>query len=449
MNFYNPTVPNLQQMSFVMIAVKICNDQEVKALMKKYGHASFLIPSKEMHIFLHKELPQYTPSPKTYGLLIHEYEDIFCSNVSNSMYYYGISNPVLYHHWNEHRFVENILPCMMWEELISKKISSLPLPNSMKWKLMPLVRCICIEMEKWQKDHKDIFQFQSTDFQRNFCWNSQGRIDRVKTAKSLINDESLCITERYHLARLYFFVSDIISLGNKLDPLALFGVKEGYDHDEYNKKLWFFYMKTKTDEYLNRICRTSVCHPYNLRAYFSFFTPSEKTELLKLFMHNKSLNHEDLYLCLSQLEKNEQELILRLYSYEILQYYLVWPLQNEFLDVLKSLWPFISIEKCIDILCFIIYERIMIGWKDFDYVWLLKEFWRQTPNNFKELLKNHEVYQNLLPVISYELDNSFPNEVILENYKENDLKFHHVRIKYHISKMTNLINSWSFRKRII
>ncbi|GFQ87673.1 hypothetical protein TNCT_165971 [Trichonephila clavata] len=35
-------------------------------------------------------------------------------------------------------------------------------------------------------------------------------------------------------------------------------------------------------------------------------------------------------------------------------------------------------------------EWIMIGWKDFNYVWLLKEFWRQTPDNFKELAKKNE-----------------------------------------------------------
>ncbi|GFT78232.1 uncharacterized protein TNCV_4335941 [Trichonephila clavipes] len=442
MIFYNPTVPTLQQMSFVVIAVKISTDLEVRALMKKYGHASFLIPSKEMHIFLHKKLP---PSQKMDGLLMNESKNLLCSNVSNSMYFYGISNPVPGLHFNEHRFAENILPCMMWEELISKKISSLPLPNSMKSKLMPLMRCICIEIDQWHKSHKDIFQFQNTDFQRYFCWNANGKIDRVKTAKSLMNDESLCITERYHLARLYFFVSDVISLWKRLSPLALFQANLDYDQDEYSQKLWFLYITRKTDEILNQICSITFYYPYNLRACFSLLTQNDRVQWLESYMLRKSVNHEDLCLCLSLLDKNGQELILRQYASEILQYYLVWPLQNQFLDVLKSLWPFISILNCIFILKFILYERIMIGWKDFDYVGLLKEFWKQTPNNFKVLLKNHGMYQNILRVINYELDNSFPNEVILENYESNCLDFRHVGIKYRISKRTIHCSCCSFK----
>ncbi|GFX59831.1 uncharacterized protein TNCV_4130741 [Trichonephila clavipes] len=432
MIFYNPTVPTLQQMSFIVIAVKISTDLEVKALMKKYGHASFLIPSKEMQIFLYKKLPQCTPSRKTYELFMHESTYLFCSDVSNSMYFFGISNHVPCLYFNERRFTENILPCMMWEELISKKISSLPLPNSMKSKLMPLMRCICIEIDQWQKVHEDIFQFQSTDFQRYFCWNAHGKIDRVKTAKSLINQESICITERYHLARLYLFVSDVISLWEKLPLLLKCQVP-----DDDNHKLWFQYITTKNDEILNQIFRNSMSNPYNLRACFSLLTQKDKALWLKFYMRSKGVNHEDLCLCLSLLEKNGQEFILKQYASEILQYYLVWPLQNQFLDILESLWPFISIENCIDILKFIIYERIMIGWKDFDYVRLLKEFWRQTPNNLKAILTSHMMYQTLLRIIVYELDNSFPNEVILEKRKSNYLEFHHVGIKYCISKRTD------------
>ncbi|GFY43357.1 uncharacterized protein TNIN_90691 [Trichonephila inaurata madagascariensis] len=388
MIFYNPTVPTLQQMSFAVIAIKICTDQEVKALMKKYGHTLFLIPSKEMHVFLNKELPKYTPAREIYELVIDESKDVYCMTDSRSTYFSIISNCIPDRHFNILQITENNLPCMMWEKLILEKISSLPLPNNMKSKLMPLMRCICIEINQWNKHHEDIFRFQCIDFQRYFCWNSKGRIDRVKTAKSLVNDESLLITERFKLARRYLFLSDVMSLWEKLPPLFKIQIKRLQDDDA--EKVWFQYIATRTDENFNRICRIPWYNTYNLRACFSFLKQDEKAVWLNNCILNKRIDYEDLCSCLSLLEKNEQELILRLYSSEILQYYLVWPLQNEFLDVLKSLWPFISIEKCIDILCFIIYERLMIGWKDFDYVWLLKEFWRQTPNNFKELLKYHE-----------------------------------------------------------
>ncbi|GFY70347.1 uncharacterized protein TNIN_395761 [Trichonephila inaurata madagascariensis] len=447
MNFYNPTVPSLQQMSFVVIAVKICTDLEVKALMKKYGHASFLIPSKEMHIFLNKKLPTYVPPRKKVGLVINKSKYKLLSNISRSMYFPNISNSVPHYPCNEYRFTENNLPCMEWEELISKKISSLPLPNSMKSKLMPLMRCICMEIDQWQKDHEDIFRSQCIDFQRYFCWNSQGKIDRVKTGKSLINDENLCVIERYNLARLYFFVSDVISLWEKLPWSFKWQVKYHPDDDD-DQKLWFQYITTQTDENVNRVCRISWDNPFNLKARFSFLTQNEKRYWFTFHIARKRICYDDMSLCLSQLEKNEQEIVLRQYASKILQYYLVWPLQSEFLDVSKSLWPFMSIKHCFDTLKFIINERIMIGWKDFDYVGLLKGFWMQTPNNFKELVKDYGIYQNLLTVINYEQDNIFPNEVILENYK-NDLNFHHVGIYYRITELTSRCDIWSFENRII
>ncbi|GFU43141.1 uncharacterized protein TNCV_4289801 [Trichonephila clavipes] len=440
MIFYNSTVPTLQQMSFVVIAVQISTDLEVKALMKKYGHASFLIPSKEMLIFLNKKIPHYTPSRKMYGLLINESEYKLLSNVSRSIYFSDMSNCIPYLHFKEHRFTENNLPCLMWEELISKKISSLPLPNSIKSKLMPLMRCICLEIDLWHNDHEGIFKFQCIDFQRYFCWNSQGKIDRVKTAKSLVNDESLSITKRYQLARWYFFVSDVISLWEKLPLLLKYRVQCIPDDDD--QKLWFQYITKRTDENINRICTISWKNHLNLKARFSFLTQNEKKNLFDFHINGKRIHYDDVCLCLSLLKKNEQEILLRQYASEILQYYLVWPLQSEFLDVWKSVCPYMSIEHYTDILRFIMYERIMIGWNDFDYVGLLKEFWKQIPNNFKQILEDDEIYQNILPVISYDLDNSFPNEMILENYKGDDLNFHHVAAIHDISR--SCLDSYDF-----
>ncbi|GFY40303.1 uncharacterized protein TNIN_91031 [Trichonephila inaurata madagascariensis] len=253
----------------------------------------------------------------------------------------------------------------------------------MKSKLMPLMRCICMEIDQWQKDHEDIFRSQCIDFQRYFCWNSQGKIDRVKTGKSLINDENLCVIERYNLARLYFFVSDVISLWEKLPWSFKWQVKY-HSPDDDDQKLWFQYITTQTDENVNRVCRISWDNPFNLKARFSFLTQNEKIYWFTFHIATKRICYDDMSLCLSQLEKNEQEIVLRQNASKILQYYLVWPLQSEFLDVSKSLWPFMSIKHCFDTLKFIINERIMIGWKDFDYVLLLKDF-DANLNNLKNL----------------------------------------------------------------
>ncbi|GFS28997.1 uncharacterized protein TNIN_398551 [Trichonephila inaurata madagascariensis] len=427
----NRSVPTLQQMSLVVIAVKICNDLDIKDLMKKYGPVSFVIPSREMLIFLNKKPPE-SSSRKMYRLYIAEKKYILFADTSTYWASRNFSTLFDGFYFNFYGFAASELPSMKWEELVSRKITSLGLPNIMKNKLVPLIRCICLEINKWQIDHKDKFRFDFAEFQRYFCWNTQGKIDRIKTAKSLINEESLPIYERYNLARHYCFASDVFSLWEKMNSFE----KQYSTYIDENdvQQVWFEYMTTKTDENSIRICNDAMGNPLNLRAFFSLLPPTEKVGWYISFLDLKVIDYEDLHACLSLLEKNDQECILRKYSSKILQYYLVWPLQNEFLNVMKNVWPYMSIENYIDVLHFIIYQRIGIGWKDFDYVWLLKEFWKQTPNNFKEFVKTHEIYQVVLPVINCEVYKRFPNEVILENYEWNILKFQHIGIKYEIRR---------------
>ncbi|GFU44183.1 uncharacterized protein TNCV_91121 [Trichonephila clavipes] len=431
MIFCNRSVPTLQQMSLVVIAVKICNDEKIKALVGKYGPVSFLIPSREIRIFLNKKPPE-SSSQKMYRLYINEDKYTLFANTATSWGSRNFSTPYDGFYFNIYGFEASDLPCMKWEDLVSRKISALDLPNIMKNELVPLIRCICIEIDKWQKDHTDKVKFHFADIQRYFCWNAQGKIDRMKTAKSLINEDCLPFYQRYNLARHYCFASDVISLWEQMNSVAKRYSTYVDEHDL--QQVWFEYMRTRTGENSVRICNDAMGNPLNLMAFFSLLPPTEKVEWYKHFLDLKVIDYEDMHACLLLLEKNDQEFILRKYSSKILQYYLVWPLQKEFLNVTKNAWPYISIENYIDILHFIIYQRIMIGWKDFDYVCLLKEFWKQTPNNFKDLVKKDEIYQVVLPVINCEPYEIFPNEVILENYKWDICEFQHIGINYEIRR---------------
>ncbi|GFR32775.1 uncharacterized protein TNCT_596491 [Trichonephila clavata] len=433
----NPSLPTLQQMSFVVIAVKISTDQEVKDLMKKYGPVSFVIPSKEIRIFLNKKPPE-SNHREMYRLYISEIKYTLLSTSPTPGGLRDFATPFDGFHFNTYGFAANDLPSTKWEELVSRKISSLGLSIILRKELMPIIRCICLEIDIWQKYLKDNYIFEFVDIQRYFCWNSHGKIDKIKTAKSLINNENLPISERYNLARHYGFASNVIFLWEKMNRMEKDNAKS--IGDRAVQQVWFEYRATGTVENSIQICKCAIGNPLNLRAFFSLLMPTEKVRWYKTFISIKVIDYEDLHSCLSLLEKNEQEFILRKYSSKILEYYLVWPLQNEFLNVSKIIWPYMSIESYIDLLKFIIYERIMIGWKDFDYVELLKEFWRQTPDTFKELAKKEEIYQVVLLVINCELHKNFPNEVILENYKGNVLKFHHVGMNYDLKRKRVLVD---------
>ncbi|GFS37690.1 uncharacterized protein TNIN_414651 [Trichonephila inaurata madagascariensis] len=429
MIFGEPVVPTLEQMSFVVIAIRISNDPEVESLMKKYGPLSFAFPDKELRTFLNKKIPE-SNHQMMYKGRISEIKHIFNSSWPMPLCNrdYAILSP--YSNFNINGFTTSDLPSKLWEEIVSKKISCLPLPNIIKSQLMSIIRCICLEIDRWKKDHRDNFELDFLNLQNYICWTSQGKIDRVRTAKSLINDENLPISKRFNLARHYCFVEDVISLLKKMNKV------DKSDSLRLGARPWFGYRTNRNNKNSFHI-RQNVygINPLNLNAFFSLLVSTHKVRWCNSLINLKLIEYEDLRLHLSLFKKNEQENTLRQYSSKILQYYLVWPLQNEFLIVSKNIWPYMSIENYIDILHFIIYQRIMIGWKDVDYVGLLKEFWSQTPNNFKELVKKEKIYQVLLPVIRCELFKRFPNEVILENYTDDVLHFHHIGIHYEIKRL--------------
>ncbi|GFQ87698.1 uncharacterized protein TNCT_82331 [Trichonephila clavata] len=435
MIFGKPGVPTLKQISFVVTAVRICNDQEVQAFMQRYGHVPFSFPSNELRIFLNKEIPE-SSQREMYKLCIKGRNYVI--NPRHRRRFVHRLDKYDDFSFNSFGFTANNLPSTTWEEMIFRKISCIDLPNILGYELMSIIRCICLEIYRWQKMHEDSIGCVFSDIQKFLCWDAQGKINRIKTAKSLINNESIRISERYNLARHYGFERDVLSLWEKMSI-----AEKDYANqlgDQYGQRAWFEYGATGTAENSIEIYWEAFGNPLNFRKLFSLLTPIQKQEWCQRLILLKLMDYNDVCFCLSFFKENQLENILRRYSVEILQYYLVWPFQKEFLNVTKILWPYMSIQDYIHLLNFIMYQRIMIGWKDFDYVWLVKEFWRQTPNNLKELAKRDMIYQLILPVINYKENKRFPNEMILQNYEGNILEFHHVGIYCKLSRNLVLVD---------
>ncbi|GFS28993.1 hypothetical protein TNIN_398531 [Trichonephila inaurata madagascariensis] len=145
MSSCNPAVPTLKQMSLVVIAVKISNDPEIKA----YDGFPF-----KMIRFRANGVPESTNDPTS----------------------------------------------KMWEEIVSKNISCLGLlPNNLKSELRSFVHLICLEIDEWQTDHK-VCPFPSEVLQRCLRWNPQGKIDRLKSVNTLLNEKGQCQSTCFVLA---------------------------------------------------------------------------------------------------------------------------------------------------------------------------------------------------------------------------------------------------------
>ncbi|GFS37694.1 hypothetical protein TNIN_414671 [Trichonephila inaurata madagascariensis] len=107
---------------------------------------------------------------------------------------------------------------------------------------MSITRCICLEIDRWKKDHKDDFELDFLNLQNYICWTSQGKIDRIKSAKSLINDENLPICKSFNIARHYCFVADVITLLEKMNKV------DKFDSSRLGARPWFEYRKNRTDK---------------------------------------------------------------------------------------------------------------------------------------------------------------------------------------------------------
>ncbi|GFU48782.1 hypothetical protein TNCV_4468321 [Trichonephila clavipes] len=162
MSSVNPAGPTLKQLSLVAIAVKISNDPEIKA----YDGFPFKIIRYRAN-----DVPESANDPTS----------------------------------------------TMWEEIVSKKISCLGLlPETLKSELRYFIHLICLEIYKWQKDHKAC-AFSSEVLQRCFCWNSQAKIDRIKTAKALIDNQCQCKSVLHTLALIYGFKSYTTSIWQEMN----------------------------------------------------------------------------------------------------------------------------------------------------------------------------------------------------------------------------------------
>ncbi|GFY45718.1 hypothetical protein TNIN_458441 [Trichonephila inaurata madagascariensis] len=165
MSSFNQAVPTLKQMSLVVIAVKISNDPEIKA----YDGFPF-----KMIRFRANGVPESTNDPTS----------------------------------------------KMWEEIVSKKISCLGLlPNNLESELRSFVHLICLEIDEWQKDHK-VCPFPSEVLQRCLRWNPQGKIDRLKSVNTLLNEKGQCQSTCFVLARKYGLYSYSTYIWQKMEKMV-------------------------------------------------------------------------------------------------------------------------------------------------------------------------------------------------------------------------------------
>ncbi|GFT74422.1 uncharacterized protein NPIL_283131 [Nephila pilipes] len=418
-------VISLRHMAMMKIAILVCNDPDIQKFLKINGGEPSVFPSKETQIYLEKVARQ---TELTSVLDLEEtcaWKSIFLD--------VNCPRPLAFAAPKDRAFTDmrkGILPFKKWEELVERKISSFSLPPLLRVELIDVIRSVAAEIDQWFKDNNGhlLNRLQEKrSVHDHFQWNSLGKIDREKTARTLINVEGLHEEEYFDFSLVFMNEMFSLLLGKNTKRLLDSG-RWCYCAD----LMWEICTGESGTKY--------IAQPYSpvqlitLQRYSPYPSTGEQNlQCINSVMSKKYIQYEELLFCLSQVTDVERESIFKNYPFKLLMYFLDWPLQCEFLNTAKRLLPYFTANDFRDILVAILYERIMLGRKDFDYINLLKEFWSISPSPFKQNIKTDLMYKSLMYTLNFPGDEIFPHEKLFEHFIGSGLTFCYRGVKYFLT----------------
>ncbi|GFY72056.1 uncharacterized protein TNIN_468951 [Trichonephila inaurata madagascariensis] len=405
------SVPYLHQMAVVQIAIRIANDEMIVALTDKYGPISHILPDAASRLFLN--------------------ETRTVRNVNDEKI--KMSKPKIHYTIQPTREIQRS-PNYFWEILVLRSISTLQLPKVLHRTILGATRAVSLEVDRWMQDHSVLWTVDPyLDLQSDLIWMPIGKIDRAKTAKSFIRNENIDIRIRYILACLYFYEDAVFSLWGRM---ALIEQEFICELSQENKALNCWTLSVKGESVINWNDLYSVLwlYPLGLPIINEKLDKEMKKFRLVSFVVKGLIEFEYIYQCLSPEEFDSCSESLKVFPQYVLRYLLEWPFQGEFLKVASRGWTFLSTEGFQDLLKVIVFQRIMIGRDDFDYVHLLEEFWKQSQPRHKKSLIKSPIYDIVLLIVDTNIRGPSLSQLLLKHYGKNYLIYQYLRMRYIVFK---------------
>ncbi|GFQ84743.1 uncharacterized protein TNCT_673661 [Trichonephila clavata] len=406
----------LRQMCLSKLALQVFNDPDVRLFTSTHDVHCCIWSSEEIESFLGKE-------PVTLFNDEHVYQFLFV-----------LARPTLETEY-KHRYTGDgkyhSLPNKQWEILLNQKISTLSLPDMFKKEVTALVKLIVIESHKWLQDHETTIK-STRNFQNHFHWTQDIKIDRQKTAKAIIADDNIDIRDRFMLAVLYCFEDDIFSLWQKSSSLQQYFLRE-----KLNYKMiitWFPWLLHGVGLEWEEYARRYSCKDFGFRTYLPKMRQEKRLECVMLLQSRNWINYHELQFCLSTLDENQQNEVMKKCSFEILKIFLDWPLRLKLLDVLELLWTYLSERNFRDILDLILCQKRLFNWIGSDYDSLLKELWKRCPFECSKIIPKGTLFNTLQLVLEYDGSLPFPHELRASNKDNNFIAFYSGNTVFAISK---------------
>ncbi|GBM82461.1 hypothetical protein AVEN_48624-1 [Araneus ventricosus] len=269
------------------------------------------------------------------------------------------------------------------ENEVKAKMAELVLPESLKKRMMHILRPIGLQIKDWkilmEAYLSDSRKYLYMHFLEQLCWTSAGAIDYQKTVEKIVRLEKFDSLTRYKLACSFCLADSIPVLWEELseDNKRCF-------NDEINIIRYFdmpteFYWKYvlkgkeyKVKDFFERFypSRNLTFHQYAFESsarkgnkaatefFFQKLTYKERDDCLIRTAYNvvkrsgpdirfqafkfPQRNLSDvLYYLLSVMSPEQQMQVFKTYPADVLPYFLDWPWHDLFLDVADLVWTFL------------------------------------------------------------------------------------------------------------
>ncbi|XP_055939139.1 uncharacterized protein LOC129968858 [Argiope bruennichi] len=309
-----------------------------------------------------------------------------------------------------------------WKRLMEKaeeKVSKLHIPPRLQQNILAVIKPISLEMAKFKHDHL-YFLGNRFDFQRcRLFWTHEGILDRQKTIQVLIRDEHICIINRFILAICYFLETDAKNMLKHIDfsdfdltNEQIFWISFARKYSNWSEIALQFGYYLVSDPALN-------CHlnSFYLRCFLDRLTPYNKKLCIENTVKKTYRDHDNFRFCISQLNEEQRESVFKENPLRLLRFLLDWPYQSLFSEAAEQMWKYLRGREFRYLLYFIIFNRIVADWYDFDYVNLLKDFWQQSPEHLKDYIERDSIYEPVQMVIAHDCTKPLPmKEIILTSF---------------------------------
>ncbi|GFU12211.1 uncharacterized protein NPIL_621041 [Nephila pilipes] len=294
----------------------------------------------------------------------------------------------LYSDRERHQFLKEtqlrLSPGEEWKATMKKMMPNHIYSRPLQQKIMIWMKHIDYEVEMWKEHHETFMGGKwNPRILKKFQWKPDGTIDRLKTATALIQCDILQLRYRFRLACNYWHDERVLPIWEQMSSKL---------KNSFSKIQTSYIRKSERPFNINVIHwirRFTGVGEGNIREQGWFRSYNCHVQFLQDSLAQNSTDEE-------RLETIELAVCWNYGTYHRSGRFCVSPTGDKLREVQDDLTKYYLPRILHIILC----ERIIPRGEDFDFVQLLQEFWSLIPNESKELVKRHDIYEPIALIVA-------------------------------------------------